>query len=126
MIGSLLGDPESLKQLEELAELLKSETQPAQTAGAPSPDSTTDPQGNAAQNSSGDLGIDPVSLMKILSAVSSAGESDKNRALLLALKPYLGKTRRDKVDKAVKLLKLYAIVTELKKSGMIDNLDRLL
>lgn len=121
MIGSLLGDPESLKQLGELAELLKSETQSGAAPDSPSPSPAADTSpaadaspadGETAQGSSDSLRLDPVSLMKLMNAVTSAGGDDKNRTLLLALKPYLGKERRDKVDKAVKLLKIYAVITE--------------
>ena len=116
MLGSVLGDPESLQQIKELADLLKSETdsgaESEQPARAPSEDSSG--------------GFDPAMLMGLMGAVSAAGSDDKNRALILALKPYLSSERQAKADKAVKLLKMYAVFSELKKSGMLGNLDKLL
>lgn len=117
MISSVLGDPESLQQIKELADLLKSETEGGSMAEQVSDKSSSD-------DSSG--GFDPAMLMSLMGAVSAAESDDKNRALILALKPYLSSERQAKADKAVKLLKMYAIFNELKKSGMLGNLDKLL
>lgn len=117
MLSSVLGDPESLQQIKELADLLKSETE----GGSETEQS---PHNSSSEDSSG--GFDPAMLMGLMGAVSAAGNDDKNRALILALKPYLSSERQAKADKAVKLLKMYAVFTELKKSGMLGNLDKLL
>lgn len=113
MLSSVLGDPESLQQIKELADLLKSET-----------DGGSEVSQTSADDCSG--GFDPAMLMGLMGAVSAAGNDDKNRALILALKPYLSSERQAKADKAVKLLKMYAVFSELKKSGMLGNLDKLL
>ncbi len=116
MMSSVLGDPESLQQIKELAELLKSETE-----------GSSDKEQSSSQSSDGGTGgFDPAMLMGLMGAVSAAEGEDKNRALLLALKPYLSSERQAKADKAVKLLKIYAVFNELKKSGMLKNLDKLL
>lgn len=117
MLGSVLGDPESLQQIKELADLLKSETEGGSETEQPA-------QNSSSEDSSG--GFDPAMLMGLMGAVSAAGNDDKNRALILALKPYLSSERQAKADKAVKLLKMYAVFSELKKSGMLGNLDKLL
>ena len=116
MLSSVLGDPESLRQIQELADMLKDET------GDSSQDNNTDA---ASENDSSD-GFDPAMLMSIMGAVSAAGGDDKNRSLILALKPYLSSERQARADKAVKFLKMYAVFNELKKSGMLNNLDKLL
>lgn len=116
MLNSVLGDPESLRQIQELADMLKDET------GDSSQDNNTD---TASENASSD-GFDPAMLMSIMGAVSAAGGDDKNRSLILALKPYLSSERQARADKAVKFLKMYAVFNELKKSGMLNNLDKLL
>ena len=117
MLNSVLGDPESLQQIKELADLLKSETEGGSETEQPA-------QNSSSEDSSG--GFDPAMLMGLMGAVSAAGNEDKNRALILALKPYLSSERQAKADKAVKLLKMYAVFSELKKSGMLGNLDKLL
>lgn len=116
MLSSVLGDPESLRQIQELADMLKNET------GDSSQDNNTD----AGSESGSSDGFDPAMLMSIMGAVSAAGGDDKNRSLILALKPYLSSERQARADKAVKFLKMYAVFNELKKSGMLNNLNKLL
>ena len=48
-------------------------------------------------------------MMKIMKAVTS-NERDERTALLISLKPYLSEKRREKVDSAVKLLKLARVL----------------
>lgn len=116
MLSSVLGDPESLRQIQELADMLKDETG----------DSSQDKKADAASENDSSDGFDPAMLMSIMGAVSAAGGDDKNRSLILALKPYLSSERQARADKAVKFLKMYAVFNELKKSGMLNNLDKLL
>ena len=116
MLNSVLGDPESLRQIQELADMLKDET------GDRSQNNNAD---SASESDSSDS-FDPAMLMSIMGAVSAAGGDDKNRSLILALKPYLSSERQERADKAVKFLKMYAVFNELKKSGMLSNLDKLL
>lgn len=116
MLSSVLGDPESLRQIQELADMLKDET----GSGSQNNDSPADPESGSSE------GFDPAMLMSIMGAVSAAGGDDKNRSLILALKPYLSSERQARADKAVKFLKMYAVFNELKKSGMLNNLDKLL
>ena len=116
MLNSVLGDPESLRQIQELADMLKDETE----------DSSQDNNTDAGSESGSSDGFDPAMLMSIMGAVSAAGGDDKNRSLILALKPYLSSERQARADKAVKFLKMYAVFNELKKSGMLNNLDKLL
>lgn len=112
MLNSVLGDPESLRQIQELADMLK--------------DETGDKKADVASENASSDGFDPAMLMSIMGAVSAAGGDDKNRSLILALKPYLSSERQARADKAVKFLKMYAVFNELKKSGMLNNLDKLL
>ena len=46
----------------------------------------------------------------------------KNTQLLLALKPLLKEERQERVDKAVKMMKLYAVWTIVKESGMLKDM----
>lgn len=109
----LLADPESMKQLSELAQMLQSETD---AAPAPPPTEQTE------SAESGGMPFDPMMLMKMGELLGNARKSDENTALLLALRPHLRVERREKVDKAVRLLQLMNIFTSLKESGMLQNL----
>ena len=59
---------------------------------------------------------------KIMGLASAFGNQkpDHRSALLLALKPHLGEARRERVDKAVKLLKIAAMLPLLKEQGILD------
>ena len=102
----LLSDPESMKQISELAAMLKEESNAADPPAAP------DAGG----------GFDPGMLMKLGELMQSRSQPDKNTALLLALKPHLGERRQLRVDKAVKLLRLYSMWRAAQQSGMLHDL----
>lgn len=61
------------------------------------------------------------SIMRVVSLLKNNKEDDRIR-LLLALKPHLSSERAVKVDKAVSLLKIAAILPILKEDGLINNL----
>ena len=99
---SLLSDPESMQQLQELAQMLQADSgqESTETESAPTATEQTD-----AAASGG--GLDLGALMKVSQLMGSAKE-DSDAALLLALKPHLREERQKKVEKAVKMLKRYA------------------
>ncbi|MBE6875618.1 MAG: hypothetical protein E7496_02660 [Ruminococcus sp.] len=105
----LLSDPESMKQISELAQMFKS----GETASSPE---------TSSQSSEENLpDFDPGLLLKA-GELFRQPEDDKNTALLLALRPHLGESRQIKLDKAVRLLKLWHIWKQLQASGMLQNL----
>lgn len=113
---SLLSDPESMQQLQELAQMLQADSgqESAETNSAPS---EAEPAGS--MNAGG--GLDLGALMKVSQLMGTAKE-DSDTALLLALKPHLQEERQKKVEKAVKMLKLLSIWSMLKESGMLKDL----
>ena len=66
-------------------------------------------------------GFDPLKLIGLMSALNS-GADDKRAGLLLALKPHLSVDRQERVDKAVKLLKIASLLPVLKEQGLLDIL----
>lgn len=107
---SILSDPESMQQISELAQMLKSETA-SDTAAAPEADS-----GGSS------LFSDPAMLLKMGEILSSARKQDSNTALLHALRPHLNTQRQEKVDKAIKLLQLLTIWELLKQNDLLQKL----
>ena len=99
-LEELLSDEESVKQLTELAQMFMNES------------------GNGEGSSIPDI----ESVMKLSGLVGAFSQSDKNSELLLALKPHLSAERQQKVDKAIKLLKLIAVWNMAKESGLLDNI----
>lgn len=81
----------------------------------------TTPQNNKSDG----LGIDFGTIMKLQGLMQTASQNDKTTDLLIALKPLLNEKRQVKVDKAVKLMKIWALYNVAKDSGII-NIDKLL
>lgn len=123
-IGELLSDGESLKQLSELAQILTSEAD-GENSEAPDTEKTEQNTEADSDESSEGLfsgGFDLSSLIKLQEIMGAMSQSDKNSELLLALKPHLSEERRQKVDKAIKLMKLIAVWNIVKGSGLINDL----
>lgn len=127
-IGELLSDEESIKQLSELAQMLMTETASGQESGVTEESSSDDNDSsgeNAESSEDGGAfsgGFDLGSLMKLQGIMGAMTQKDKNSELLLALKPHLREERQEKVDKAIKMLKLLAVWNIIKDSGMLKDL----
>lgn len=108
-IQSLLSDEESMQQIRELAAMF----------GSSSDTSANTSSGSAPPKADDALPINPAALMQLMSGLS---KNDKNCDLLIALKPLLSEDKQPRVDKAIKLLRLYNIYSELKESGALGNI----
>ncbi|MDE5619244.1 MAG: hypothetical protein K2I80_01790 [Ruminococcus sp.] len=116
-IGKLLSDGESMKQLSELAQLLMNETKSSE-----SENSTDNTENNDCGENDGGSFPDISSIMKITELMGTFSQNDKNTELLLALKPHLKEERQQKVDKAIKLLKLMAVWNIAKETGLLNDI----
>lgn len=103
-INSLLSDPESLKQLGELA----------QSLGLPPPPSDEPPPSVGSVP-------DIAALTGLAEAVRTAGEGDDNINFLNALRPLLSDEKKPRVDRAIKILKLLNILPALRDSGLLGG-----
>ena len=135
-ISELLASPEGMDKIKQMASALFSEgstNPPPQNLN----DNTRD-MSTTEQQKSGDMlgqllgnftnggfslpdGLDPLKLIGLMSALGS-GADDKRAGLLLALKPHLSVERQERVDKAVKLLKIASLLPVLKEQGLLDIL----
>lgn len=106
-IQSLLNDEESMRQIQELAAMF----------------SSGDTSAPAQESPSDSLGINPAAIMQLIGAMSV---QDKNCELLLALREHLSPEKQQKIDKAVKLMKLYNIFIAMRENGMLDDMEKLL
>lgn len=103
-LTSLLQDEESLKQIQELAEMMglssPSESKPAlQNEAAP----------------------DMEQIMGLVNLLQEAKTDDENICFLNALRPLLGEERRPRVDKAIKILRLLNVLPVIKESGILGG-----
>lgn len=121
-IQEVLADEESMKQLSELASsLFPSNENGNNQSGSQEQEKSFDMAGNDTENSDGGFDFD-LSKILMIGQVMGSVSNDKNAELLLALRPLLKEEKRGKVDKAVKMLKLFAVWTVLKDSGMLSDL----
>lgn len=121
-IQSLLSDEESMRQIKELAAMFSgssAENLPSSSAEENRPAGN----GQSENDSGGGLGINPLAVMQLMAAISA---SDKNSDLLVALRPHLHGETQQRLDKALKLLKLYNIFITMRDSGMLQDLEKLL
>ena len=83
------------------------------------------PDADRSDNSEqGDLlgGIDIEAVMKMGELLSQINKQDDSTRLLLALKPHLKPENRQKVDSAMRLMKIMNILPLLRDSGVLDGL----
>lgn len=95
------------------------------SAGASSNAEGTGAAGNGAAPAPGfgDFGlpIDLNTIMQLQGLMKQVSKNDPDAALLLALKPMLRPERQERVDKAIKLLRMVALYTAAKDSGLLQN-----
>lgn len=106
-IQSLLNDEESMRQIQELAAMF----------------SSGDTSSSEQEQPSQGLGINPMAIMQLIGSMSV---QDKNCDLLLALREHLSPEKQQKIDKAIKLMKLYNIFIAMRENGMLDDMEKLL
>lgn len=117
-ISELLNDPQGMEKVMSMAKALFSD------GGNDAPQTSISQQEEKdGSDTLGGLqlpeGFDPIKLMNIFSALNGR-QNDKRSALLLALKPHLSSDRQERVEKAVKLLKLASLIPVLKEQGILD------
>lgn len=133
-LQEMLSDEESMNQIKQLAEMLGASVASGEdsTASAENcgnmPDFSALFSGNSSEekqseDSSGGFGFDIGTLLRLQGLMQSVSSNDSNTELLLALKPHLREEKQQRVDKAVKLLKLFALFTVVKESGLLKSMN---
>lgn len=120
-LSELLNNPEGLNKIKALANSLFAENN--EDNSIPQPQEN---QHHQSESSGLDFGgfslpdnFDITKIMGIMSALSD-NKIDERSKLLLALKPHLSEKRQQRVDKAVKLLKLASLIPIVKEQGLLD------
>ena len=96
-ISALLNDPEGMARFQKMAESLL----------------------NEPKNEPETSGLDISKLMPIISKINSAPQ-DNRVALLEALRPHLSESRKERLDSAVKLLRVASFLPLLGESGLFN------
>lgn len=105
-LAAILNDPESMNRVREMAEDILGEK--------PEPEPKNDIS-NFLNDS------DLVNVMSLVSKLNSHS-TDPRSTLLTALKPHLSEPKREKVDTAIKILRLLELLPILKESGVLGKL----
>ncbi|MDE6776173.1 MAG: hypothetical protein K2J37_07780 [Ruminococcus sp.] len=108
-ISDILSDEDSMRQLNELAQMLNN---------SEGNDTGKNPETPEKSDNMPDIEM----MMKIAELAGSMNTCDKNTELLLALRPHLSIEKQRKLDKAVKMLKLVSVYEAAKESGMLNNI----
>lgn len=106
-LQDVLNDPESMKQIGELAKMLSA----GESAPEPGP-----PAAPAAP--AGEALPDMGSLIRLGQVMQSAARDDPNIRLLTALRPLLREETRPKLDRVIRLYRLVSVYPALKESGL--------
>lgn len=113
-LAGILNDPESMNRVRKMAESLLGSQRQEDTPSPASPIlSNTDGVGAG--------GDELRAVMNIMSRLKNE-KNDSRTQLLLALKPHLSEPRQEKVDTAVKILRLLDLLPYLKESGVLNLL----
>lgn len=99
-LSEILNDPEGMARIESLAQSLLSD--------------------NGSQPETAPDALDGMKIAKILSTLKNNGNDNRSQ-LLLALRPHLSIERQERVDKAIKLLRLVSLLPLLKESGVLSD-----
>jgi len=132
-IQNVLNDEESMKQIKELADMLTADNGGQGEQGGKSEAPTQSPQNMDFSQLLQSLGgISPPAESKpaqatqaggldIAKLMQSASKPDKNIQLLLALRPLLKEENQAKIDRLIKIFKLFAVYPALKESGLLGG-----
>lgn len=115
-LTQLLNDPEGMKQLQSMAQGLMGEG--GLDLSSLMPQEQPKPSIPDISGLMGGVSPDQINMMmKLMSAFNSTKEDDRTR-LLMALRPHLTDKRKQRVDQAVKLLKLASVLPLINESGI--------
>lgn len=106
-LAELLNDPDSMSRVRLMAESL---------LGDKATEAPPDPEPEGFSLPSGD---ELKAIMGIMSHLKMA-ENDSRSVLLNALKPHLSEPRREKVDTAIKILKIIDLLPLIKETGFLN------
>lgn len=110
-INAILGNPEMMSQIMQMAKSL----------GAGAQDQQSEPQ-PMNQDPEIPMGLDPGMLQKLASIAGNIGIDRDQRNLLAALRPYLSSTRIQKLEKAMRASSLASAASGFLNSGGLSLL----
>lgn len=117
-LAQMLDDPEGLNTIKSLAESMMADGNNPLSSIMQKQSNQSNEVGFDAMDLLGSVSPDQIkSIMHIMGALNNQQDDDRTR-LLYSLRPYLSSKRQERVDKAVKLLKLAAVLPFINESGL--------
>lgn len=113
-LSAILGNPDMMEQIMSMAQKLGGGSFPQQSQPPPPP----------AQASIPANGLDIGMLTKLAGMANSANIDKDQKALLLALRPYLPGDRIGRLEKAMRAAKLANIASTILGSGILSQAGR--
>ncbi len=104
-ISQVLSDEESMKQIGELAAMLG-----LSPDGSPQPEPPKTPES-----------FDMSAISELMQKMKGFQPDDDNTRFLLALRPLLGEEKQNKIDRAVKILRLLNLLPLISESGLLGG-----
>ncbi|MEE1185994.1 MAG: hypothetical protein UHN02_01240 [Acutalibacteraceae bacterium] len=105
-ITELLNDPQGMENIKNMAQSILSENNINLPSEQPAQSNDIDPAQLAG-------------IVKVLKTFNSNNKDDRTN-LLLALRPHLSPPRQEKLDRAIKLMKLYSMLPLIQQSGLFN------
>lgn len=112
-IGELLSDPQTMEQIKALSGLF------GQSAPAPPAQELPEQKPAALPSSLGGADALPA-IMKFMPLITSLKEDDDATRLLRAVKPFLSEARQEKLEQAIKILRIIRIVPLLRENDLLN------
>lgn len=125
-LTEMLSDPASMERLKNLAAMFSGAASKQENVPQPAPMPQQQNTQRAQPQAQGQMpSLDPQlmsSVMKLAPALSMMRQEDSSTQLLNALRPFLGESRRKKLDEAMRILQLVRVLPYLKSSGLLQSI----
>ena len=119
-LKAILNSEEGQKQLQNIASMLGGS---GDSGGGDLSSLMQPPAKENTQTSESAPAIDVNMIANISQMMKNMNTNDKNTQLLLALKPHFSERRQSKVDRAVKMLRLFSMLSMLRQSGILSEFE---
>ena len=110
-------DEEKTQALNTLISSIQDKLNEKKSEDSPNLSSLLNNINNNTSNNTSDSSIDPSTLLKISKIMSKMNSNSPQKELLLSLKPFLRKSRQDKMENYITILNVISILDSLKDKG---------
>ncbi|MBQ1437784.1 MAG: hypothetical protein II685_08300 [Clostridia bacterium] len=124
-INQILGNPEMMEQIKNLSGLFGQSADTKENGNDASNYNNTSPNQSAIANNSQNafdlLGAEGLqTAMKFIPLINELKQDDDTIKLLRAIKPFLSPRRQEKLEEAVKILRIIRVIPYLKNQGIMN------